>query len=608
MEVTECTKILLNRIQDLEPESATKIIGYLLLKHTHQEMMEYAFGPDKMILSLINEAKAYLSSSPKPNTLSSMQLLPDQPPRCMSPPPTCPRSFSSPSSFRVPAPCWEPHQSAEQQTSVHNFDLLPPSYVDFIGGPHHQGEFIGFEEQLHPVNLLGSDLAGNYYYPEVALGGDLGLRTSLRLPPGLQEFPIKACHYFNKGYCKHGINCRFSHGQIIPDGLSYNYIPNFNELGNEDQAFLPGSLERLEIEIIELLRSRRGMPVSIASLPMLYLEKYGKVLQAEGYLTESQRHGKAGFSLTKLLARLKSIRLIDRPHGQHAVVLAEEAPKYMEYRNERSDQGASLGSSHQIYLTFPAESKFTEEDVVNYFRQYGPVRDVRIPRQEKRMFGFVSFHYPETVKLILAKGSPHYIGGFRVLVKPYKEKPKLADRKYAEKMELPGYHSYQHLEMDPGINAVPRLCDGYGPSKKQLIEEHEYAIELERRRLLELQLTTKQLMPQPDTGNRIDELNVPEVHVSNMPVVLNSGSTSDGAATQTSDNYSEQDREVPLVNDIYKLWPYRTSRQSFLITLGRKQHFHSYIEKEQKRTVRGRILCTRLLQISTEIFLFLQFP
>ncbi|XP_073103594.1 zinc finger CCCH domain-containing protein 18 isoform X10 [Elaeis guineensis] len=547
MEVTECTKILLNRIQDLEPESATKIIGYLLLKHTHQEMMEYAFGPDKMILSLINEAKAYLSSSPKPNTLSSMQLLPDQPPRCMSPPPTCPRSFSSPSSFRVPAPCWEPHQSAEQQTSVHNFDLLPPSYVDFIGGPHHQGEFIGFEEQLHPVNLLGSDLAGNYYYPEVALGGDLGLRTSLRLPPGLQEFPIKACHYFNKGYCKHGINCRFSHGQIIPDGLSYNYIPNFNELGNEDQAFLPGSLERLEIEIIELLRSRRGMPVSIASLPMLYLEKYGKVLQAEGYLTESQRHGKAGFSLTKLLARLKSIRLIDRPHGQHAVVLAEEAPKYMEYRNERSDQGASLGSSHQIYLTFPAESKFTEEDVVNYFRQYGPVRDVRIPRQEKRMFGFVSFHYPETVKLILAKGSPHYIGGFRVLVKPYKEKPKLADRKYAEKMELPGYHSYQHLEMDP-------------------------------------------------------------VHVSNMPVVLNSGSTSDGAATQTSDNYSEQDREVPLVNDIYKLWPYRTSRQSFLITLGRKQHFHSYIEKEQKRTVRGRILCTRLLQISTEIFLFLQFP
>ena len=42
---------------------------------------------------------------------------------------------------------------------------------------------------------------------------------------------------------------------------------------------------------------------------MLYYEKYGRHLQAEGYLAESQRHGKAGFSLTKLL---DSICLVDR--------------------------------------------------------------------------------------------------------------------------------------------------------------------------------------------------------------------------------------------------------------------------------------------------------
>jgi hypothetical protein len=34
---------------------------------------------------------------------------------------------------------------------------------------------------------------------------------------------------------------------------------------------------------------------------------------------------------------------------------------------------------------------------------------VRIPYQQKRMFGFVTFVYPETVKLILAKGNPHFI-------------------------------------------------------------------------------------------------------------------------------------------------------------------------------------------------------
>jgi hypothetical protein len=59
---------------------------------------------------------------------------------------------------------------------------------------------------------------------------------------------------------------------------------------------------------------------------------------------------------------------------------------------------------------------------------YGPVHDVRIPYQQKRMFGFVTFVYPETVKLILAKGNPHFICDARVLVKPYKEKGKVPDK------------------------------------------------------------------------------------------------------------------------------------------------------------------------------------
>ena len=59
---------------------------------------------------------------------------------------------------------------------------------------------------------------------------------------------------------------------------------------------------------------------------------------------------------------------------------------------------------------------------------YGPVQDVRIPHQPKRMFGFVSFVYPETVRLVLAKGNPHFVCDARVLVKPYKEKGKVPDR------------------------------------------------------------------------------------------------------------------------------------------------------------------------------------
>lgn len=56
------------------------------------------------------------------------------------------------------------------------------------------------------------------------------------------------------------------------------------------------------------------------------------------------------------------------------------------------------------------------------------MQDVRIPYQQKRMFGFVTFVYPETVKLILARGNPHFICDSRVLVKPYKEKGKIVEK------------------------------------------------------------------------------------------------------------------------------------------------------------------------------------
>lgn len=56
------------------------------------------------------------------------------------------------------------------------------------------------------------------------------------------------------------------------------------------------------------------------------------------------------------------------------------------------------------------------------------MQDVRIPYQQKRMFGFVSFAHSETVKVVLARGNPHFICDSRVLVKPYKEKGKALDK------------------------------------------------------------------------------------------------------------------------------------------------------------------------------------
>ncbi|OMO81338.1 hypothetical protein CCACVL1_12477 [Corchorus capsularis] len=557
MDFTESTKVVYNRIQQLEPENVSKIIGYLLLQdHGDRDMIRLAFGPDSLLLSLINKAKTELSLnksavsmpisptqvSPAPVTDLPVQFTPYSPASARA-------AVSSPATIRAATPFWDPQVTAEQH--VNNLEFVPQGYSDAVAEDYrlqNQMHLLNMEDQLESANSVSSEFLSNYYYSEPVVGA----RTSRR-SPSLPEFPFKICHYFNKGFCKHGNNCRYFHGHPMPESFSQLFGPNSNDAGNDDHVVSPGTLEKLELELTELLKSRRGLPVSIASLPMLYYEKYGRTLQAEGYLTESQRHGKAGYSLTKLLARLKnSIRLIDRPHGQHSVILAEDAPKYLEYAGERNDPGGIVAGSRQIYLTFPAESTFTEQDVSNYFNKFGPVQDVRIPCQQKRMFGFVTFVYAETVKQILAKGNPHFVCGARVLVKPYREKSRLVDRKFAEKVQHPMYYNPHFVDGDTDLQSMPRLCDNSRLLRKQLMEDHEQALEFERRRFSELQLAPKQhLTSHSYFGYSMDELkstdeqaDFPSAERFNYLLdVLNTGSTSEDRIRHITTNYGDQDSQ-----------------------------------------------------------------
>ncbi|EOY12131.1 RNA binding protein, putative isoform 3, partial [Theobroma cacao] len=506
MEFSDCTRVLFNRIWKLEPENAAKVIGILLLQgYGDQEMVQLAMCPDMVIQEVIYKAKAELQQLPlksgSPPISPSMNSAPGSefPSQFTSfSPPVSSRPFLSPRSFQVTSPYWE-----QQLAAKHNSDFMPSAYLDSASELQSQSQLLSLEEQIESLNLGNGGFSNDYCYSDAVLG-NLGVRTERR-HQNLPDFPVKTCHYFNKGYCKHGSNCRYFHGQVS-DNFPHMFGNNSMDAVNEDPFI---SLENLELEIVELLKSRRGEPVSIASLPLLYYEKYGKVLQADGYLTESQRHGKAGYSLTKLLARLKnSIRVIDRPHGQHSVILAEDAPKYMENRNDRSDPGPIVSGSRQIYLTFPAESTFTEDDVSNYFSNYGQVEDVRIPCQQKRMFGFVTFVSADTVKMILAKGNPHYVCGARVLVKPYREKSKLVDRKYQDRIESPMYYSPHYIDMEPELHSIPR---GYAMSRlfrKQFIEDPEQIFELERRRPLEMHMTQKSQAHQSYFGYSMDGLKV----------------------------------------------------------------------------------------------------
>ncbi|KAL3503589.1 hypothetical protein ACH5RR_038038 [Cinchona calisaya] len=511
MDSFEAAKVVHDRIMRLEPEHvARKIVGYIYLHSIpDQEMIRLALGPDILIHNLVQKAKAALMLGstlvPSPPISPNMNPISDHSLQYTPLSPASPRSFYSPVGFRVSTPYWERQLVTDQQPSS-NEDFIPLTYSDSVSDDYRfQNQFMVMEEQLEPVNLRNSDFSSDFYYPEAAFCNANG--GGSRIPLNQLEFPIKTCQYFNKGFCKHGSNCRYFHGESFPGSYPQVFGSNSDEYACDDQIFSPGSLEKLELEITDILKSRRGSPVSIASLPMVYFEKYGRTLQAEGYLTESQRHGKAGYSLTKLLARLKgSVRLIDRPHGQHSVILAEDAPKYMESWGERNDPGPIVSGSRQIYLTFPAESTFTEEDVCNYFSTFGKVQDVRIPCQQKRMFGFVTFGSADTVKMILSKGNPHYVCGARVLVKPYREKSKLVERKYQEMLEPTMCFHLDHINIDSELQArwhSSRLL------RKQ-IQEHEQALELETRHFAQLQLARKPRASHPCFVYSMDELKLSE--------------------------------------------------------------------------------------------------
>ncbi|VVB06728.1 unnamed protein product [Arabis nemorensis] len=165
-----------------------------------------------------------------------------------------------------------------------------------------------------------------------------------------------------------------------------------------------------------------------------------------------------------------------------ALMMGDDLHKFGSWRPERTDLSAmACPASRQIYLTFPADSIFREEDVSNYFGTYGPVQDVRIPYQQKRMFGFVTFVYPDTVKSILAKGNPHFVCDSRVLVKPYKEKGKVPD-KYRTKPSPDGTPTGLDIIMAFHENTQELLW-------RRRFEEQ--ALEIQSTRLMNLQLHVK---------------------------------------------------------------------------------------------------------------------
>jgi hypothetical protein len=268
MDLPELAKQAFSRVQRVEPDNVGKILGCILFRETDEEetMAQLAYGPDADVLAKIADAKATLAAI-----------------------------YHHQFGGRLQAAAARPVVPVLGALLGGGFHVRQSQYQYW---PHAvEG---GYALQNQMMNgLLDDD--DDHYYAAAEDSGGRGLASSRR--PNPNATGGRPCHYFFKGNCKNGQSCHYSH---------HSYDDELGLSSSNNGGHTPGALQSLESEITELLHSRRGQPVSIASLPTLYGDKYGKGLQADGYLTESQRHGKAGYSLTKLLSRLNKIRVIER--------------------------------------------------------------------------------------------------------------------------------------------------------------------------------------------------------------------------------------------------------------------------------------------------------
>lgn len=106
---------------------------------------------------------------------------------------------------------------------------------------------------------------------------------------------------------------------LHPSLSFHGFHAPFTPIGGRTGAFQSASPEftgsgelMLEVEIRELLFLMQPPSLPIESLANMYMDRYGKPLRNEGLLLEGQQHGKAGCSLTDLLMRLNSTRVIER--------------------------------------------------------------------------------------------------------------------------------------------------------------------------------------------------------------------------------------------------------------------------------------------------------
>ncbi|CAL5187448.1 unnamed protein product [Lathyrus oleraceus] len=519
----EATNVVLAKVKNFDPENASKIMGYLLMNLEEYELVRLACCPDHVIHNLAIRVKSHLGmavsnpSSPSPLnpigriTSTSTNPFSKSSPRAVANGFDFTRNPASPSSNVWPQPSFQKNPMSPKFNPLLSYENIQTGVGVGVGGSGGGG---GGGSSFSPRVNNGGDCEFvdeqqlNEYFPflnESSNGDDVvDPRLEMNLGPqnwmsgnnvdaqnihrrsfsasdagfGVEEsgvgFGFKPCLYFARGFCKNGSNCKFVHADSIDvnSGAVVGSPSKFEGLEQHEEFMRFKAAQHQRLLAASQLAAGGTSPSSY--------DKYIDFLMQQH--NDNQRAAAAAaFMMGEEYFNISGRGRPDR--NEFLAMVAGDKPN---------------SASRQIYLTFPAESTFKDEDVSEYFSKYGPVQDVRIPYQQKRMFGFVTFVFPETVRNILSKGNPHFICDSRVLVKPYKEKGKVPDkRQHPQQLERgdfspclspSGFEPKEPFDFHPGARMMFNPHDILLRRKIEEQAELQQVLELQERRLKSLQL------------------------------------------------------------------------------------------------------------------------
>ena len=362
MDAYEATRIVLSRIQTLDPENASKIMSLLLIQdHGEKEMIRLAFGPEALLHSVVLKARKDLGLLP-----SSTPSTPSPSPFLLSRQNSSSR-LPSPSSWALPHPfsrrngAVDELQSSDDPVSPNSSSPSPFLGSDLVDEFHLQDQFSFLND---PLQIGAQKVHGEVFYPENSesvLFNYAGMNWNLHRrslsasenrclsPDAGADLGWRPCLYFARGFCKNGSSCRFLHG--LPD----------DAMDQQFQELL------LRTKSPRLLAAASSFPYS-HSPPSPSSGKCVNFLQQPQ--SETQRSSLNFFSLTSSCSNSRSSSSRIAAAVAALSLGGEEQLKFGRSRLERvGDYSGTVNpGSRQIYLTFPADSTFREEDVANYFR------------------------------------------------------------------------------------------------------------------------------------------------------------------------------------------------------------------------------------------------